>query len=76
MTNLEVPQQFSDVFGMGGVTKVYKGKTSQTFHIIMIVIFLGGAGAAVLRALWALWNKWGVYYPPVVLKEVGIWLVR
>lgn len=71
-TNHEIPNQFSDVFGMGAPVQVYKAKSLVTEIIILLLLF-GGAAGAFLYAGYIFWNKWGVYYPPVVFQEMLPW---
>lgn len=73
-TNHEIPNQFSDVFGMGAPVQVYKAK-SLLAEIIMVLLLFGGGGGAFLYTGYILWNKWGVYYPPVIFKEILPWVI-
>jgi hypothetical protein len=71
----EIPEQFSNLMGMGTPVEVYRAKTSVIFNIIMAVFFLLAAGGAVLYALVIVWDRWGRYYPPVILQAVLPWVI-
>lgn len=73
--NLEIPDQFSDVFGMGAPVQVYKAKASLVVQSILALVFFGAAGGAWAYAGYILWSKWGVYYPPVIYEEMLPWVI-
>ena len=43
--NPEIPNQFSDVFGMGAPVQVYKAKSVLAEIIILLFLFGGAAGS-------------------------------
>jgi hypothetical protein len=71
----EIPEQFSNLMGMGTAVEVYRAKTSLVLNIVLAVFFLLGSGAALLYALSIVWERWGRYYPPVILQAVLPWAI-
>ena len=69
----EIPDQFSNLLGMGAPFEVYRAKASIVINVILAVIFFLGSGGALLYALSIVWERWGRYYPPVIFKAVLPW---
>lgn len=74
-SNPEIPQQFSDVFGMGAPAQVYKAKASLVLRVIGALLIFAGAAAALLYAAYILWTKWDTYYHLVIYREIAPWVI-
>ena len=70
MTNIEIPKQFKDQFGMGTAAAVYPAKERRILRIIAILVLLAVAAATAVSAVGIFMERWGRYYPPVILKAV------
>jgi hypothetical protein len=77
MTSLQIPDAFSDVFGLGTPTAVYPAKKGSRWGMfVMMLVLFTGSGAALLWGAYNAYTRYLKFGPAIVISSLTIpWIL-
>jgi len=77
MTVLQIPDSFSEVFGLGVPTAIYAAKkTSRWGSLILMLVLFAGAGGALLWGAYNAYTRYLRFGPAIVVSSLaGPWIL-
>ncbi len=77
MTALQIPDAFSEVFGLGAPTMVYSAKKGSRWGALLVMLLLfAGAGGALLWGAYNAYTRYLKFGPAIVVSSLtGPWIL-